>query len=301
MTATAPATDRRDEAAHRRAANRAVAVSAAGLALTGAVELAIALVSGSVALLGDAIHNLSDVSTSAVVFLGFWVSRKAATRAYPYGYERAEDLAGLGVALVIWASAVFAGYESYQKLVHHTPTTSIPLGMTAAVLGIIGNQAVAAYKRRVGRRINSLTLLADARHSWLDAIASLGALAGLALVAAGQSWGDPVAGFAITLFICHVGWEVTGEILHHLMDGIDPGQLTAAEQAATAVEGVLAAAARGRWMGRTLIIDLEAHLGPGVTLTDAQRITSRIDRAAQAAVPEAGHVHTHAHPSPAGP
>lgn len=301
MTATDSATTRRDDAAHRRAANRAVAVSAAGLALTGAIELAIALVTGSVALLGDAIHNLSDVSTSAVVFLGFWISKKAATRAYPYGYERAEDLAGLGVALVIWASAVFAGYESYQKLVHHTPTTSIPLGMTAAVLGIAGNQAVAAYKRRVGRRINSLTLLADARHSWLDAIASLGALAGLALVAAGQRWGDPVAGFAITLFICHVGWEVTGEILHHLMDGIEPGQLAAAEQAATAVEGVRATAARGRWMGRTLILDLEAHLDRGVTLADAQDITSRIDQAVHAAVPEAGQVHSHAHPSPAGP
>jgi cation diffusion facilitator family transporter len=301
MTAIAPATAHRDDAAHRRAANRAIAVSAAGLALTGAVELAIALVTGSVALLGDAIHNLSDVSTSAVVFLGFWISRKTATRTYPYGYERAEDLAGLGVALVIWASAVFAGYESYRKLVHHTPTTSIPLGMTAAVLGIAGNQAVAAYKRRVGRRINSLTLLADARHSWLDAIASLGALAGLALVAAGQRWGDPVAGFAITLFICHVGWEVTGGILHHLMDGVDPDQLAAAEQAATAVGGVQAAAARGRWMGRSLILDVEAHLDPGLTLADAQRVTSRIDQAVQAAVPAAGHVHAHAHPSLAGP
>jgi cation diffusion facilitator family transporter len=301
MTTPGTAAPPRDDAAHRRAANRAVAVSAAGLALTGAVELAIALVTGSVALLGDAIHNLSDVSTSLVVFLGFWVSKKAATRAYPYGYERAEDLAGLGVALVIWASAVFAGYESYQKLIHHTATTSIPLGMAAAVLGIIGNQAVAAYKRRVGRRINSLTLLADARHSWLDAIASLGALAGLALVAAGQRWGDPIAGFAITLFICHVGYEVTGEITRHLMDGVEPAQLAAAEQAATAIGGVTAAAARGRWMGRTLILDLEAHLDPALTLADAQHVIRGIDQAVHAAVPEAGHVHSHAHPSPAGP
>ena len=300
MTTPATAAPAHD-AAHRRAANRAVAVSAAGLALTGAIELAIALVTGSVALLGDAIHNLSDVSTSVVVFAGFWISKKTATRAYPYGYERAEDLAGLGVALVIWASAVFAGYESYQKLVHHTPTTSIPLGMTAAVLGIIGNQAVAAYKRRVGRRINSLTLLADARHSWLDAIASLGALAGLALVAAGQSWGDPAAGFAITLFICHVGYEVTGDIVHHLMDGVEPAQLAAAEQAAAAIGGVAAATARGRWMGRTLILDLEAQLDPALTLADAQHITRSIDQAVHLAVPEAGQVHSHAHPGPPGP
>src|SRR6202163_524911 len=144
--------------AHRRDANRAVGFSAAGLALTGLVELLLAVVTGSVALLGDAIHNLSDVSTSAVVFLGFRVSRKPASRTHPYGYERAEDLAGLGVALVIW------------------------MGMAAAALGIAGNQAVAWYKRRIGKRIGSLTLIADARHSWLDAISSLGALTGLALV-----------------------------------------------------------------------------------------------------------------------
>jgi len=85
-----------DDARERREANRAVAVSAAGLALTGIIELLVAVLTGSVGLLGDAIHNLSDVSTSAVVFLGFRLSRTAATERYPYGLERAEDLAGIG-------------------------------------------------------------------------------------------------------------------------------------------------------------------------------------------------------------
>jgi divalent metal cation (Fe/Co/Zn/Cd) transporter len=133
-----------DEAAHRRDANRAVAVSAAGLAVTGLVELSLALLTGSVALLGDAIHNLSDVSTSAVVFLGFRVSKRPPSRSHPYGYERAEDLAGLGVALVVWVSAVFAGDESYRKL------------------------AVAFFKRRVGRRIGSLTLIVEELEVRLD-------------------------------------------------------------------------------------------------------------------------------------
>jgi cation diffusion facilitator family transporter len=286
---------RRDDREHRRAANRAVGVSALGLALTGGVELAIALVTGSVALLGDAIHNLSDVSTSAVVFLGFRVSRRAPSRSHPYGYERAEDLAGLGVALVIWASAVFAGFQSYRKLVHHTPTTDVALGMAAAVLGIVGNQAVAFYKRRVGTRIGSLTLLADARHSWLDAITSLGALTGLALVAAGIGWGDPIAGCAITVFICHVGYEVTRDITRHLMDGIEPEHLTAAEEAAAAVPGVHAATARGRWLGRTLAITVETALDPGLTVADADVISGLVEAAVCLAVPQAAAVHSHAH------
>ena len=73
-----------DDAGERRQANRAVAISALGLAVTGLVELSIALVSGSVALLGDALHNLSDVSTSALVFVGFRASRRLPTERYPY-------------------------------------------------------------------------------------------------------------------------------------------------------------------------------------------------------------------------
>jgi cation diffusion facilitator family transporter len=168
-----------------------VAVSAIGLGATGLAELLLAVLTGSVGLLGDAIHNLSDVSTSAVVFLGFRLSRRPATERYPYGLERAEDLAGIGIAVVIWASAVFAGYESIRKLLVHGPTTYVGAGIAGAIIGIAGNLAVARYKLVVGRRINSATLVADARHSWLDALSSAGALAGLVAVASGQSWGDP--------------------------------------------------------------------------------------------------------------
>src|SRR5580698_8162118 len=90
----------RDAAQDRRAANRAVAVSAVGLAGTGLIELLLAIVTGSVGLLGDAIHNLSDVSTSAVVFLGFRFSKRPASERYPYGLERADYLAGIGIAVV---------------------------------------------------------------------------------------------------------------------------------------------------------------------------------------------------------
>ena len=133
-----------DDAGERRQANRAVAVSAAGLALTGLVELAVAVLSGSVALLGDAFHNLSDVSTSLLVFLGFRVSRRTATERYPYGYERAEDLAGIGIAVVIWASAGLAGAQSIHKLAEHGATRHVGWGIAGAAIGILGNQLVAA-------------------------------------------------------------------------------------------------------------------------------------------------------------
>jgi cation diffusion facilitator family transporter len=283
-----PLAHARDDADERRQANRAVAVSAIGLGATGLVELLLAILTGSVGLLGDAIHNLSDVSTSAVVFLGFRLSRRPPTEKYPYGLERAEDLAGVGIAVVIWASAAFAGYESVRKLIDHGPTSHVGWGIFGAAVGIVGNQVVARYKLVVGRRINSATLVADARHSWLDALSSFGALAGLVAVAFGQSWGDPVAGLAVTAFICHVGYEVSRDVVHRLADGVDPDVITTAEAAAGSVPGVVHAHARARWTGRTLRVEIEGWVDPDLPAKDADAIGRLVADELSDQLPEAG-------------
>jgi cation diffusion facilitator family transporter len=282
-----PLAGTRDDAQERRAANRAIAVSAAGLAATGLIELLLAVLTGSVGLLGDAIHNLSDVSTSAVVFLGFRLSRRPPTERYPYGLERAEDLAGIGIAIVIWASAAFAGLESIRKLLEHGHTTHVGAGIAGAALGIIGNQVVARYKLATGKRINSATLIADARHSWLDALSSAGALAGLVAVASGQAWGDPVAGLAVTAFICHVGYEVTADVVRRLADGIDPAVISAAETAAGSVPGVIHAHARARWTGRTLRVEIEGWVDPDLPARDADALGRQVADALSRQLPEA--------------
>ena len=270
----------------RRDAHRAIGVSAVGLAATGLIELAIAILSGSVGLLSDALHNLSDVSTSAMVFAGFRISKRPANASHTYGYERAEDLAGLGVALVIWASALLAGVVSVHKLTTHGHTSHLGFGMAAAAVGIIGNQMVARYKRRVGERIHSATLVADAQHSWLDALSSLGALIGLALVAVGWTWADAIAGIAVTGFIAHVGWEVTRELLQHLSDGVDPQIISTAELCAAGVPGVEHAHVRARWMGRSLVIEVEGFIGAAVTVEDAEAIGRRVETAISTVVPD---------------
>jgi len=276
-----------DDATDRHDAHRAIGASAIGLAVTGLIELTIAVLTGSAGLLGDALHNLSDVSTSAVVFLGFRVSKKPASASHPYGYERAEDIAGLGVALVIWASAVFAGFVSFHKLTVHGRTTHLGLGMAAAIIGIAGNQIVARYKLRVGRRIQSATLVADAQHSWLDALSSAGALLGLIGVAFGLRWADAVAGLLVTAFIIHVGYEVTTDLIGHLMDGVDPELLAAAESAALEINGVEHAHVRGRWMGRSLLVEIEGFILPGITVEAGETIGRAVEDAVIAAVPAA--------------
>jgi cation diffusion facilitator family transporter len=278
----------RDDAQDRRQANRAVAVSAVGLAATGLIELLLALITGSVSLLGDAIHNLSDVSTSAVVFLGFRFSRRPPTERYPYGLERAEDLAGIGIAVVIWVSAAFAGVESLRKFLEHGSTAHVGAGIAGALIGIAGNQVVARYKLVVGRRIGSATLIADARHSWLDALSSAGALAGLIAVALGQPWGDPVAGLVVAAFICHVGYQVTADVVHRLADGVDPRIIITAEAAAGSVPGVIHAHARARWTGRTLRVEVEGWVDPDLPVRDADRLGRQAASSLARQLPEAG-------------
>ena len=145
-----------------------------------------------------------------------------------------------------------------------------------ASIGIIGNQVVARYKLVVGRRIGSATLVADARHSWLDALSSAGALVGLIAVALGQPWGDPVAGLAITAFICHVGYEVTSDVVHRLADGIDPDVIHTAEAAAGSVPGVIHAHARARWTGRTLRVEIEGWVDPDLPAREADALGRQV-------------------------
>src|SRR6201986_2752724 len=275
-----------DDAGERRQANRAVAISAAGLALTGMIELVIAVVSGSVALLGDALHNLSDVWTSALVFVGFRASRRLPTERYPYGYERAEDLAGIGVAVVIWGSALVAGFESVNKLLRHGSTAHVGWGIAAAAVGIAGNQLVARYKLAVGRRIRSATMVADAKHSWLDAFSSAGAMLGLIGGALGWAWADAVAGIVVTGFICHVGWEVTTDITHRLLDGVDPDIITTAEAVAASVPGVQHSHARAPWTGRALRGEVEAFLRSGPPLAAADQIGRSVALLLTSRIPE---------------
>jgi divalent metal cation (Fe/Co/Zn/Cd) transporter len=112
--------------------------------------------------------------------------------------------------------------------------------------GFVGNQAVARYKLVVGRRIRLGTLIGDAKHPWLDALSSAGAPLGLLGGLLGARWADPVAGLAMTLFIFHVGWEVTGDAANRHMDGVGPEVITTAEAAVSCLPRIRHVHARAR-------------------------------------------------------
>ena len=266
---------------------RAIVVSSVGLSLTSSFELAVTVLSGSVALLSDAIHNLGDVFTTVGVYFGFRLSRRSGTTRYPYGFGRAEDLAGIVILVAIWSSAVLAGWQSYGKLVSGRGTSHLTLGMVAAVIGIVGNQLVARYKLHVGRAIKSAPLLVDARHSWLDAIASAGALAGLIGVAAGARIADPIAGFAITLLILHIGVDATRDVARRLMDENDELMAQEITRVAASIPGVIGVDdVRARWLGRQAEARLRVRVPADTVFTDAHEVAHRVHDAVRREVPD---------------
>lgn len=185
---------------------------------------------------------------------------------------------------------MFAGVQSYEKLIANRGTSSVGVGMLAAIVGMAGNLAVSRYKAHVARQIGSVTMAAEAKHSWLDTVSSFGALVGLIGVALGYTWADPIAGFAVTLFIVHVGWEVTREIVHHLMDGVEPEHLAAARKAALNAPGVVDAVVRGRWMGRSLTLEVETSIADDTTLRRAEETGRHIESLVRNAVADVRNV-----------
>src|SRR5690349_17737874 len=147
---------------------RALWISLVVLGVTAALQAGVVVLSGSVALLGDTLHNVADALTAVPLGIAFLIGRRAATRAYTYGFGRAEDLAGVVIVLVIAGSAVTAGWLAVDRLIDPQTMTHIPWVFAAGVIGFLGNEVVARYRITVGRRIGSAALVADGLHARTD-------------------------------------------------------------------------------------------------------------------------------------
>jgi cation diffusion facilitator family transporter len=252
---------------------RAIKVSTFGLAATAAVQFAIAALGGSVALLADGLHNLGDVFTTVALWVAFLASRRAADRRYTFGYDRFEDLAGVGIVAIIALTAAAAAYESYRAMLRPKPVGHLALSMAAAVVGIIGNEAVAQYKIRIGRRIHSVALEADGIHSRIDGFVSAAALVGLFGVALGFPKADPIAALAITAVIVWVTIGTARGVIRRVVDAVDPELIHEIEHSAHAVDGVIDAHdVQARWAGRSLLVNLHVSIDQDLPLHEAHDI-----------------------------
>ncbi|MFD3618171.1 cation diffusion facilitator family transporter [Streptomyces sp. NPDC058676] len=278
---------------------RALWISLAVLGATALAQAFVVAVSGSVALLGDTVHNTADALTAVPLGIAFVLGRRAATRRFTYGYGRAEDLAGIVIVLTIAASAAFAGWVAVDRLLDPRPVEHVSAVAVAALVGFAGNEWVARYRIRVGRDIGSAALVADGLHARTDGFTSLAVLLGAGGSALGWQLADPVVGLAITAAITLVLRDAAREVFRRVMDAVDPALVDRAEQALREVAGVREVGElRLRWIGHRLRAEVAVVVDGEATVRQAHGIAVEAEHALLHAVPRLTAALVHADPAP---
>lgn len=257
---------------------RATKVSLVGLGITALIQAVIVVVSGSVALLSDTLHNLTDALTAIPLWIAFALGRRPATRRYTYGFNRVEDWAGLVIVVAIGVSAGLVIWESAQRLVEPRLIDQIPWVVAAGGVGALGNELVARYRIRVGESIGSEALVTDGRHARTDALTSLAVVAAGVGAGFGLAWVDPIAGLAVAVPILWLLARSARRIFRRLIDGIEPEVLDTASSAIADVDGVDSVDdLRVRWHGHQLRITASISVAPTLSVKEGHDIAHAVE------------------------
>jgi cation diffusion facilitator family transporter len=280
---------------------RAVALSLVILLAVAALQAVVVLSSGSVALLGDTLHNAADGLTAVPLWVAFRLSRRSPTTRFTYGYGKAEDVAGIIVIGLIFASAALAGYEAVDRLLHPRTVTHLGFVMAAALVGAVGNEVVAQYRIRVGRNIGSAALEADGLHARTDGVTSLLVLVGAAGVALGAKWADPVVGLLITGAIVVVGWGAVRSVGQRLLDAVDPALVDTIVATVSAVDGVASVTeVRARWSGHRLLAQVRLGVDSTLSVAAAHEVAEEANHALLHEIPKLSDAIIHVDPVGSG-
>jgi cation diffusion facilitator family transporter len=251
--------------------------SLAGLGVTAALQVVIVLITGSVALLADTVHNVGDALSAVPLGIAFLLSRRPPSARFPFGLHRSEDLAGLIIVGLILFSAVFAAYESIRRLFDPQEVTLLWAVALAGAIGFVGNEAVAIFRIRVGRQIGSAALVADGYHARTDGFTSLAVVAGAIGVALGWPAADPVVGLLISAVILKIVWDASKSIGERLLDGVDPAVGEQIRTIAAGTEGVRGLrGVRARWQGHVIRAEIDAEVDGGIGIAEGHRIGERV-------------------------
>ncbi|MGH8930727.1 MAG: cation diffusion facilitator family transporter [Egibacteraceae bacterium] len=276
---------------------RALKISLGGLAITAALQLVVVIASQSVALLADTIHNFADALTAVPLAIAFWIGRRPPDKRYTYGYGRAEDLAGILIVATIAFSAAIAAWQAIDRLLHPRDVRNVGWVLAAGLIGFVGNELVAAYRIRVGRRIGSAALVADGLHARTDGLTSLAVVGGAAGVAAGFQLADPIVGLVITVAIMFVLKDAVRGIYRRLMDSVEPSLVDRVRDVMNAVPGIEGVDdVRVRWIGHELHAEIDVVSDCDFTIARAHEIAEEAHHRLLHGIPRLAHARIHTSP-----
>ena len=268
-----------------------------GLFITALFQIVIVLLSGSVALLAYTIHNFGDAATAVPLWVAFALSKLKPCKRFPYGLGRVEDLAGVSIVLIILFSAIVAGYEAIDRLIHPKAVEYLWAVIVASVIGFLGNEAVAIFRIKVGKEIGSAALIADGHHARVDGWTSLAVLFGALGVWLGYPLADPIVGLLITVAILWIVWESGKAVFIRMLDGVDDDTLEEIKHAAGHVEGVVGVSeARARWIGHRLHAEVNISVEPTLSVTEGHKIAKEVHHHLLHHLPHLGNAIIHVDP-----
>jgi cation diffusion facilitator family transporter len=270
---------------------RTVKWALVALGLTTVLQVIIYVMSGSVALLADTVHNLGDALNSVPLWIAFVLARRAANRRYTYGYGRAEDLAGLLIVVSIAFSAGYILWESIQKFINPEPLTHLPWVAAAALIGFVGNEVVALLQINVGRKIGSEAMITDGRHARADGLTSLSVLIAVVGTALGAPILDPIIGILIGVAIVFITREAVVAMWYRLMDAVDPALIARGEEVAGQHPQVRdIQRLRMRWVGHCLHVEGQLVVDPDLTVQEVDAIIDAVGHDLYHAIPNLAEV-----------
>jgi len=247
------------------------------LGITTLLQTLVYLQSGSVALLGDTVHNLGDALNSIPLWIAFLLARRPPNKRYTYGYGRSEDIAGVIVVISIGFSALYILSESIQKLQHPQTPTHLLWVAAASVIGFIGNEAVALLRIRVGRQIDSAALVADGLHARADGLTSLSVLVAAGGTALGFPILDAIIGILMGILILFITRDAAISMWYRLMDAVDPQLIEQAEAKIREHEEIKAIhALQLRYVGHQLRGELLLGVESTLTVAESETVIDHI-------------------------
>ena len=280
---------------------KAALISIGVTAFLAAIKFLAGTLSGSIALVADAVHSLTDVISSIGVVIGLKISDRTPTETFPYGFYRAENIVSLFLALAI----IYAGYEivltSVEKFATVKVLTNVPYAIMVALVSLLFTLLLSRYKLKVGREENSPSLIADGEHTRADTYASAAVLVGILGNYIGFYSLDPASGILVSLFIFRAGYGILKDSIKVLLDAsIDYESLNRIREITSETHGVgEIQSLTARSSGKFIFIELEI----GTKLRDlemAHQLSDKIEMRIKSEIKNVDRVLIHIEPEERG-
>jgi cation diffusion facilitator family transporter len=276
---------------------RAAWIGLAGMGATAIMQIVIVAISGSIALLADTLHNVGHAATTIPLIIAFRIGQRAASKRYTYGYRRAEDLVGLFISLIIALSAALIIWESVDALVNPRELTNLWWVFAAGLVGAAGNELVAIYRIRAGRRIGSAALIAEGQHARADGLTSIAVVIGVIGVWLGFPQADAIIGFFIAAAILGILFSSLRITLRRLMDGVEDGVIDRITDVIRSIPGVVSVGrVRARWSGHRMEVDANVAVDSRLTVLESHALAEEIEHQVLHSVAHVENVVVHVNP-----